>query len=519
MGFLLQLQYVCGSVFLVFFCNLWIGRLLRKKSSMKQYTEAPQPSGALPVIGHLHLLKGPKPLAQVLGDMADKCGPVFMLRLGQRRMLVVNNEEGARDCLSTNDKALASRPAYAAGRHMGYDNAVLGFAPYGPYWRLMRKISTIELLSNTRLEMLKHVRSMEVDMFMKELHGMWVKNKQRPIKVDMKQLLGDLAYNIIVNMVAGKRYFGSTVYASDEALRFRRAVTQFFKLLTAFVPSDMFPFLKWVYVNGNETAMRSAAQDMDSLMSNLIEEHRQRRTSQKANDDCDFIDVMLSTMEDVQHPEMDPDKAIKATSLAMIFGGTDNTIKSMVHTLAALLDNTHVLEKVQEELDAVVGKNRLVEESDIKNLVYLQAVIKEAFRLYPAATVIVPHVAIEDCQIQGYHIPVGTQVLVNIWKLQRDPNAWSDPYRFKPERFLSRSSIDVRGQHFELIPFGSGRRACPGISFSLQVMHLTLARLIQGFKFQVRGNAPSNRYLAPDIPNLSSLEVMLAPRLSPGLFI
>ncbi|ONK55116.1 uncharacterized protein A4U43_UnF7430 [Asparagus officinalis] len=519
MDFLLQLQYVCVSIFLVFFCNQWIGRLLRKRSSTKHYKEAPQPSRALPVIGHLHLLKGPKPLAQVLGDMADKCGPVFMLRLGQRRMLVVNNEEGARDCLSTNDKALASRPAYAAGKHMGYDYAMLGFAPYGPYWRTIRKISTIELLSNTRLEMLKHVRSMEVDMFIKELHRTWVENKQRPVKVDVKQLLGDAAYNIITNMVAGKRYFGSTVTASDEAWRFRRAVPQLFKLLNAFVTSDMFPFLKWIYVNRNETAMKSVAQDMDSLMTNLIEEHRQRRASQKAKDDCDFMDVMLSTMKDVKYSELDSDKVIKSTSLAMILGGSDNITNSMVLTLAALLDNTHVLKKVQEELDAVVGKNRVVEESDIKNLVYLQAVIKEAFRLYPPSTLLVPHEAIEECQIQGYHVPVGTQVLVNLWKLQRDPNAWSEPDEFKPERFLSRSSIDVRGQHFELIPFGSGRRACPGISFSLQVVYLTLARLIQGFELQATGNAPGERYLASDIPSLSTLKIMLAPRVSPGLFI
>ncbi|XP_020250417.1 cytochrome P450 CYP82H23-like, partial [Asparagus officinalis] len=314
MGFFLQIQYFCVSIFFVFFCNLWVGRLLRKKSST-QYKEAPQPPGALPMVGHLHLLKGPKPLAQLLGEMADKCGPVFMLRLGQRNMLVVNNVEGVKDCFSTNDKALASRPAYAAGKYMGYDYAMFGFAPYGPYWRLIRKICTKELLSNTRLEMLKHVRSMETDMFLKELHEMWMNNKQSPIKVDMKPLLGDLAYNIIVNMVVGKRYFGSTGDASDEAWRFRSAVTQFFKLLRAFVPSDMFPFMKWIYVNGKEAAMKSLARELDSIMSNFVEEHRKRRTSQKANGDHDFMDVMLSTMEDAQYSELDPDKVIKATSL------------------------------------------------------------------------------------------------------------------------------------------------------------------------------------------------------------
>ncbi|XP_020244492.1 protopine 6-monooxygenase-like [Asparagus officinalis] len=203
----------------------------------------------------------------------------------------------------------------------------------------------------------------------------------------------------------------------------------------------------------------------------------------------------------------------------MISGGADNVTNSLILTLAALLDNTHVLEKVQEELDTVVGRNSLVKESDIKNLVYFQAVIKETFRLYPSSKTNLPHEAVEDCQIQGYHVPAGTQLLVNIWNLQRDPRVWTDPYEFKPERFLTKSPLDVRGQHFELIPFGSGRRACPGISFSLQVMHLTLARLIQAFELRATGHAPSDRYLAADIPNLSSLEIILAPRLSPGPFI
>lgn len=205
---------------------------------------------------------------------------------------------------------------------------------------------------------------------------------------------------------------------------------------------------------------------------------------------------------------------------AMIFGGTDNTTSTMVTALAALLANKSALKKVLDELDTMVGKNRLVEESDMKNLVYLQAVIKETFRLYPPAELNVPHEAVKDCQIQGYHVPAGTQVLLNIWKLQRDLNAWPDPFEFKPERFLTMSSVDVRGHHFQLVPFGSGRRACPGISFSLQVIQLTLARLIQAFEFQVPSDAPGaamNSYLGQDVPNSNPLEIALTPRLSPSL--
>ena len=138
------------------------------------------------------------------------------------------------------------------------------------------------------------------------------------------------------------------------------------------------------------------------------------------------------------------------------------------------------MKHAQEELDLKVGRDRWVEQSDIQNLVYLKAIVKETLRLYTTAPLSVPHEAMEDCHVGGYHIPKGTRLLVNAWKLHRDPAVWSNPEEFQPERFLtSHATIDVVGQHFELIPFGSGRRSCPGINLALQMLHLTIARLLQ----------------------------------------
>ncbi|KAJ6847125.1 cytochrome P450 CYP82D47-like [Iris pallida] len=524
MDILLQLQYICGLIFLAIFCKEWARRMLGKKNAARS-RETPQPPGALPVIGHLRLLSGPKPLPQKLADMADEHGPTFALRLGTRRLLVVSSYEGVRDCFTTNDRALASRPSYAAGKHMGYGFAMVGFAPYGAYWRSLRRITTVELLSNARLETLKHVWSAEIGLGVKELHRLWADNSKKPIKVDIKRWLGDLTYNTVVTVVAGKRYFGSGRDGRDEAeaWRFRNAVARFFKLLTAFVVSDMFPFLKGLDLNGNVAAMKAAAGDLDVLLTSLLEEHRRRKLSEKDYADQDFMDMMITTLDqDAEFSEFDADKVIKATSLAMIFGGTDNTTNSMALTLAALLSNPDVLKRVQDELGIHVGENRVVESSDIENLTYLRAVVKEAFRLYPSAQLNVPHEATEECEIQGFRVPAGTQVIVNIWKLHRDPRVWPDPLEFRPERFMSGSNVDVRGQHFELIPFGSGRRACPGISFSLQVIQLTLARLVQGFELKVpAGDASAEavrRYLAPDNQNATQLEIELVPRLATSLY-
>lgn len=189
--------------------------------------------------------------------------------------------------------------------------------------------------------------------------------------------------------------------------------------------------------------------------------------------------------------------------------------------LSALLNNRHTLKRAQEELDQIVGRDRWVEEHDIPNLHYLQAIVKETLRLYTTVPLSVPHEAMEDCQVAGYHIPKGTRLFVNAWKLHRDPKAWSNPEEFQPERFLtSHADVDVFGQHFELIPFGSGRRSCPGITMALQLVPLVIARLLQGFDLSTPLNAPVDMRegLGVTLAMLSPLEVMLTPRLPSQLY-
>ncbi|KAJ6675736.1 CYTOCHROME P450 82C3-RELATED [Salix viminalis] len=157
----------------------------------------------------------------------------------------------------------------------------------------------------------------------------------------------------------------------------------------------------------------------------------------------------------------------------------------------------------------------------MKNLVYLQAIIKETFRLYPAVPLSVPHESMEECIVGGYHIPVGTRLFTNLSKIHRDPQVWSDPNEFQPERFLTdHKDCDFRGQYFELIPFGSGRRMCPGISFALQILNLTLATLLHGFKIETLDDAPIDMSGTGGIINIKAtpLKALLTPRLSPGMY-
>ena len=180
-----------------------------------------------------------------------------------------------------------------------------------------------------------------------------------------------------------------------------------------------------------------------------------------------------------------------------------------------------MLSKAQQELENHVGTDRIVEESDLKNLVYLQAIIKETMRLYPPAPLSLPHESTEDCVINGYTVPKETRLLVNIWKIHHDPQIWTDPFEFQPERFLtSKKEIDVKGQHFELIPFGSGRRICLGISFALEALQLILATVIHGFEFQNPTKDQIDMTESPEITCIKAtpLELLVAPRLLPHLY-
>lgn len=385
----------------------------------------------------------------------------------------------------------------------------------------MRKIATLELLSNRRLETLKHVRISEVDMGLRELYSLWAKNNSRPVLVELKKWLEDLTLNIVVRMVAGKRYFGASATCDgSEARQCQKAINQFFHLIGIFTVSDALPFFWWLDWQGHETAMKKTAKELDAILEGWLEEHRQRRVSGgiKSEGEQDFIDVMLSLQEEGQLSQFqyDADISIKSTCMALILGGSDTTSATLTWAISLLLNNLHTLKKAQEELNQQVGMERQVDDSDLKDLVYLQAIIKETLRLYPAGPLLGPREAMEDCTVAGYHIPAGTRLIVNVWKIQRDPRVWKNPSAFQPERFLtSHADVDVRGQQFELIPFGSGRRSCPGASFALQVLRLTLARLLHAFELATPLDQPVDMTESPGltIPKATPLQVVLSPRL------
>lgn len=265
---------------------------------------------------------------------------------------------------------------------------------------------------------------------------------------------------------------------------------------------------------------------IDDLLQEWLDEHKRRKISREvaeAEAEKHFMGVMFEILDGCTNDALnfDADTINKATCLALILGATDTTTITLTWAIALLLNNPHILKKAQEELDTQIGGQRQVEESDIKNLVYIQAIIKETLRLYPPTQLMPPRQNIEDCIVGGYHVPAGTTLFVNLWKVHRDPQDWPNPGDFLPERFLTtHKDVDLRGKHFQLIPFGSGRRGCPGISFGLHVVQFTLASLVHAFDIATLANEPVDMAESFGLTNVKAmpLEVVLTPRLPPKVY-
>ncbi|XP_057959393.1 cytochrome P450 82A3-like [Malania oleifera] len=514
------------SSFLALFICIYFIKSKSRTACETRKRCAPQAAGAWPVIGHLHLLGGRQLLHETLGAMADKYGPIFTLRLGSHEGLVLSSWEMAKECFINHDKVFSTRPSIAASELLCYNNAMFGFAPYGSYWREMRKIAMIELLSNRRIDMLKHTRALELTTSLRELHDQVCVGDK--VLVDMKLWFRNLTHNLAVRMVGGKRYFEASSTAAregeGEALRFQEVMRNFFYLFGVFVVSDSIPYLGWVDFKGYKKAMKRTAKELDGLVEGWLEEHKQKRLlgGDQSKGEQDFMDVMLHILEGANISDFDADTVIKATCLNLILAGSDTTMVALTWALSLLLNNPQVLKRAQHELDVHVGKDRHVDESDIGNLPYLQALVKETLRLYPPTPVIALREAMEDCTLAGFDISSGTRLIINAWKIHRDERSWPEPLEFRPERFLtSHRDTDVRGQDFELIPFGSGRRSCPGTSLALQVVHLTLARLLHCYNITTPSAGSVDMTESDGLTNLKAtpLDVLLTPRLNSELYM
>ncbi|KAJ9559784.1 hypothetical protein OSB04_004944 [Centaurea solstitialis] len=472
---------------------------------------------SLPIIGHLYLLK--PPLYRTFAKLASKSGPVLHLRLGSRRVLLVSSASAAEECLAKNDVVFAGRPKTLFSKIIGVNNTSLVSSPYGDNWRNLRRIASVEVLSIHRLNEFHDIRVDESRLLVRKLisssilSNSYTNSNSSYSHVNMKSAFYEFTLNVMMRMISGKRYFGGDIPAvEEEGRRFREILDETF-LLAAPNVGDYLPGLGWLGVNRLEKKLVRLQEKRDVFFQGLIEQLRKPKGGESENKNKrrkTMIELLLSLQE--SDPEYYTDAMITSFVLVLLSAGTDTSAGTMEWAMTLLLNNPHVLRKAQNEIDKKVGNDRLVEESDIADLPYLRGIINETLRLYPPGPLLVPHESSDDCVVAGYNIPSGTMLLVNQWAIHHDPNLWDEPERFNPERF---DGLEGTRDGFKLMPFGSGRRSCPGEGLAVRVLGSTLGLLIQCFDWERPSEKMIDMTEAPGLtlPKAEPLVAKCQPRL------
>ncbi|KAL2520452.1 Cytochrome [Forsythia ovata] len=470
---------------------------------LSRFRRKPYPPGpkGWPVVGNTGIMD--QLTHRGLAKIAKEYGGIFHLRIGFLHMVAVSSPEIARQVLQVQDNIFSNRPATIAISYLTYDRADMAFAHYGPFWRQMRKLCVMKLFSRKRAESWDSVRD-EVD----DMVGQVAKNTGSPLNI------GELVFGLTRN-ITYRAAFGSSSHEGQDD--FIKILQEFSKLFGAFNIADFIPWLGWMDPQGFNKRLQKARASLDGFIDSILDEHMQKK---KPNDvlQTDMVDELLvfysdeaivTESDDLQNAIKLTRDNIKAIIMDVMFGGTETVASAIEWAMAELMRSPEDLKKVQQELATVVGLNRKVEESDFEKLTYLRCCLKEVLRLHPPIPLLL-HETSEATVVAGYQIPAKSRVMINAWAIGRDKNAWEDPDEFKPARFLKDGVPDFKGSNFEFIPFGSGRRSCPGMQLGLYALEVAVAHLLHCFTWELPdGMKPSEL----DMDDVFGLTAPLATRL------
>ncbi|KAG4953970.1 hypothetical protein JHK87_039564 [Glycine soja] len=459
-------------LFLFMILVLKLGRKLKRTELSLNIPRGPW---KLPIIGNLHQLVTSTPHRK-LRDLAKIYGPMMHLQLGEIFTIVVSSAEYAEEILKTHDVNFASRPKFLVSEITTYEHTSIAFAPYGEYWRQVRKICAMELLSPKRVNSFRSIREEEFTNLVKMVGS----HEGSPIN------LTEAVHSSVCNIIS-RAAFGMKCKDKEE---FISIIKEGVKVAAGFNIGDLFPSAKWLqHVTGLRSKLEKLFGQIDRILGDIINEHKEAKSKAKEGNgkaEEDLLAVLLKYEEGNASNQgfSLTINNIKAVTSDIFAGGIDAVATAINWAMAEMIRDPRVMKKAQIEVREIFNMKGRVDESCMDELKYLKSVVKETLRLHPPAPLILPRECAQACEINGFHIPVKTKVFINVWAIARDPNYWSEPERFYPERFID-SSIDFKGCNFEYIPFGAGRRICPGSTFGLASVELILAFLLYHFDWKL----------------------------------
>ncbi|CAK8538895.1 unnamed protein product [Lathyrus sativus] len=449
---------------------LVIFKLVKKWSCKKSIVNLPPGPWTLPLIGNLHQIISSSLPQRIFKKLAEKYGPLMHLKLGEIPYIVVSSPEMAKEITKTHDLNFCSRPMLLLTSVLTYNATDVVFSPYGEHWRQLRKICVIELLSVKRAQSFRCIREEECSILVKSI------SESEASVVNLNKMMYSTTSAILTRAAFGKKC------RHQEVLRLK--IDEAIGLVGGFCIADLYPSIKILErVSWAKTKMEKLHRELDEIMQDIINDHR--ISQREASKDEDLVDILLKIQQENDESQYTfTDDSIKSVIQDLFIGGTETPSGTVLWGMSEMVKNRKIMEEAQSEVRRVFDKKGYVDESEIHKCIYLKSVIKETLRLHPSLPLLIPRESREKCQINGYDIPAKARVMVNAWAIGRDPKFWVEAESFKPERFLD-IKIDFKGTNFEYIPFGAGRRICPGMAFGLPNVELPLANLLYHFDWKL----------------------------------
>ncbi|KAF7844733.1 geraniol 8-hydroxylase-like [Senna tora] len=433
----------------------------------------------LPIIGNI-LEIGKKP-HQSLTSLSRTYGPIFTLKLGRLTSIVISSPQIAKEALQKNDHIFSGRTIPHAARTHDHHEISIAFMDPSPHWRALRKSCATTIFSPHQIASTQNLRHKKLQELLHYVNECCVKCEAMDI--------GEAAFTVVLNSLTSA-FFSTDFagFASDSSREFKDLIWGLMEETGRPNVADFFPFLRILDPQRARWRMDRYAAKFFQIIGDIVEE-RMRVGGPKKEPNKDVLDSLLSLMEQdgAQLSRLD---VVHLFGSVSCWGGYN-----MEWAMSGLLANPEKLGKLKKELKQVISKDEKLQESHISKLPYLRAIVKETLRLHPPAPFLVPHKAQSDAEICGFRVPKNAQILVNIWGMGRDSSIWSnDPNQFMPERFLLENTegIDYKGRDFELIPFGAGRRICPGLPLASIMVHLMLISLVKDYDWKLANGIQPN---------------------------
>ncbi|XP_059655123.1 cytochrome P450 736A117-like [Cornus florida] len=499
MLFLLHLPFysLLPLFFSIFFLLKWL-------STSKTQKNLPPSPPKLPIIGNLHQL-GVFP-HRSLQPLAQQYGPIMLLHFGGKPVVIASSVDAAHEIMKTHDLIFSNRPKSMSsiGKRVFYDKDII-FTSYGEYWRQVKSICVLNLLSNRRVKSFGRVREEETALLIQKIKR--ASSSSSSSLVNLSEMFSSLTNDVVCRIVLGRKYSDS----SKSGRKFKELMGDIGELAGAFNVGDYIPWLWWLNkIRGIDAKVEKVGEELDEFLEVVIEDHVDKKKKEsngggsvdQAKTQQDFVDVLLEIQtQNTDDFSFDRD-TIKALILDMFAAGTDTTSTALEWTMTELLRHPKVMKELQNEVQGIARGKPEITEDDLEKMQYLKAVIKESLRLHPPVPLLIPRELAQDVKVMGYDIAAGTQVLINFSAIGRDPLLWEEAEDFRPERFLN-ASIDLKGHDFKFIPFGAGRRGCPGIQFATAVYELALANIVSKFDFASPGGTREEDFDITEAPGIT----------------